>query len=262
VSRRHYPVRIPRPALGIRAQELRTLSRKAWWARRWVASLEAMRLGPRLGRGRQYAVDGQVVELVMDGPHVEAVVAGSRPDPYRAELDFTALDEAASERVSARLVAEPMLLARVLVDDLPTDIEEMFRAEGVPLFPSGGEPGRYDVTMRCSCPDWSRPCKHLAAMLFLLGEEVARRPATLLSLRGLPLEDLLPREVSDAPRRLDAPAATAGFAAADAAAFIRRLGPVPSWRGTSRCSETLARMAARVQPVARAAAEGESVDLR
>ena len=30
---------------------------------RWM---EALRLGPRLGRGRQYATDGQVVELLLD----------------------------------------------------------------------------------------------------------------------------------------------------------------------------------------------------
>ena len=43
--------------------------------------------------------------------------------------------------------------------------------------------------MHCSCPDWARPCKHLVAVMLLLGEEVAQRPFTLLSLRGVDLED-------------------------------------------------------------------------
>ena len=53
---RHYPLRVTRNAFGIRAQDLRTLARGTWWARRWIAALEAMRLGARFGRGRQYAV--------------------------------------------------------------------------------------------------------------------------------------------------------------------------------------------------------------
>ncbi len=263
MSRKHYPIRLPRAALGIRAQDMRTLSRKAWWARRWIASLEALRLGARLGRGRQYATDGQVVELLLDGPHVEAVIAGSRPDPYRASLDFTALDEAAAARISSILKDDPMLLARVLAGDLPTKFEELFRAEGIPLFPAGGAPGNYDVKMKCSCPDWSRPCKHLLAVLFLVGEEVARRPATLLSLRGLALEEVLPSDPDGADCGLAVPAGALTTAAVeDPAPLIRRLGPIPYWRGTSRCVESLVKMAGRVHPVARAAAAGDSIDLR
>ena len=28
-----------------------------------------------------------------------------------------------------------------------------------------------DLTTKCSCPDWSNPCKHIAAVYYLLGEE-------------------------------------------------------------------------------------------
>ena len=169
MSRKRYPLRVARGARGIRAQDLRTLSRTAWWARRWIAALEAMRLGPRFGRGRQYAVAGQVTELELDGPHVEAVVVGSREAPYRLTLDFTAATGAARDRIADQISAEPMTLARLLTDGKPV----------------------YDVKMHCSCPDWGRPCKHLVAVLLLLGEEIARRPATLLSLRGVEVEDIV-----------------------------------------------------------------------
>ena len=108
MSRKRYPLRVARTAHGIRAQDLRTLVRTAWWARRWIGALEAMRLGPRLGRGRQYAVAGQVTDLVLEGPHVEASVTGSRPDPYKVSLDFTAVQ---GDAVAHALRAEPMLLA-------------------------------------------------------------------------------------------------------------------------------------------------------
>ncbi len=280
MSHKRYPLRVTRGAHGIRAQDLRTLARKDWWARRWIASLEAMRLGPRFGRGRQYATDGQVTELVLDGPHVEATVVGSREAPYRLTLDFTAATGAAQERISAAIAAEPMLLGRLLTDDLPTEIETVFRAEGLPLFPQAAplnlDNGRpvYDVKMHCSCPDWARPCKHLVATLLLLGEEVAQRPSTLLSLRGIDLDDLVGeyggdrRQAADdapLPATMHQSSSTPNsslYTLNSSLSTLRRLGPVPFWRGTARCVDALTRIYSRCQPVATDAAAGKSIDLR
>lgn len=270
-SRKRYPMRIARTAHGIRAQGLRTLSHAAWWARRWVTALEAMRLGARMGRGRQYAVSGQVTELVAEGPHVSARVTGSRPVPYEVSLDFTTAPEGG--HAEAALRAEPMLVARLLADDLPTETEELLHADGVPLFPKATPMGTnadgkpvYDVKMRCSCPDWARPCKHLVAVLLLLGEEIARHPATLLALRGIDVEELVPEGAATASEADGAPivsfdaAAVAG--AGDAAPLVKRLGAVPYWRGAMRCQDAIARIYSRVRPVAIDAAAGRSVDLR
>lgn len=287
MSRKRYPLRVARTAHGIRAQDLRTLVRTAWWARRWIGALETMRLGPRLGRGRQYAVAGQVTDLVLEGPHVEASVTGSRPDPYKVSLDFTAVQ---GDAVAHALRAEPMLLARLLTDDLPTEVEALLRDEDVPLFPKSeplgrtpeGKP-RYDVRMTCTCPDWARPCKHVVAVLLLLGEEIARRPSTLLALRGVDVEDLLPPETSadradpfadqadpfaaaqtsvggTLPSEILLPPARHGMD--DPAPLLKRLGPVPFWRGHARCVEALGKIYGRVRPLALEAAEGKSIDLR
>ena len=145
----------------------------------------------------------------------------------------------------------------------------------------------WDVVMRCSCPDWSRPCKHMAAVLLLLGEEVARRPAALLALRGVDVEDLVPpdvpeglelqasaQEISGLPHEiLELPQEISGLPqeisgwrasvpATGGALLVRRLGAVPYWRGTARCVETLEKMQTRAGTVAREAAVGNSIDLR
>ncbi len=158
-----------------------------------------MGLGARLGRGKHYALSGQVTEMTFAGPHVAARVVGTRPGAYDATVDFRAPDEVAHARIVARLKAEPMLVARLLVDELPLEVEQIFRAEGYELFPGGrlpdapGDPPgkrRYDMTTKCSCPDYANPCKHGVAVLLILGEEIARRPLTLLELRGFTVEDL------------------------------------------------------------------------
>ena len=261
MSRKPYPVRIARAALGIRAQSLRTLARKAWWARRWIAAIEALRLGPRLGRGRQYAISGQVTDLRFKGPHVMASVAGSRPQPYQVTLDFTAPPPDGLERLSARLKARPTLLARLLVDDLPLEVETLFAAEGCPLFPVAGSHPPYDVKMACNCPDWAKPCKHIAAVLFLLGEEVTRRPQTLLALRGLDPDYIFPPDDVSSPCEPSIPFVPSS-SSAGSTVLLRRLGPIPFWRGLNRCEEALEKMVVRQRPVALAAACGDSIDLR
>ena len=190
--KKRYPIRIPRSASGIRAQETRGGSARSWWAKKWRTALERMGgLLGRFGRGRNYAMSGQVVSLGMEGPHVEATVVGSRPDPYKVTISFRAPDDAAHDRIVAALRAEPMLVARLLTDDLPLEVEAIFRREGFDLFPGGKIAERvYDVTTKCSCPDWANPCKHSLAVLFILGEECAWRPATLLELRGITMEEL------------------------------------------------------------------------
>ena len=70
---------------------------------------------------------------------------------------------------------------------MPQDIEQVFQKVGLSLFPEK----LHDLTTDCSCPDWSNPCKHIAAVYYLLGEEFDRDPFLIFKLRGLSREELL-----------------------------------------------------------------------
>ncbi len=191
MSKKRYPVRIPRFAAGIRAQEMRSGGGRSWWGMRWMAALEEMGLKGRLGRARNYAVGGQVVSVEVAGGDILAKVVGTRPDPYEVKLVFRRPEGACRRRIIDKIRAEPMLVARILANDLPMEVAEIFSKEGFDLFPGKKlAPGKYDMTSSCSCPDWANPCKHVTAVLLVLGEEVSRRPAMLLELRGIGEEDL------------------------------------------------------------------------
>ncbi len=191
MSKKRYPVRVPRYAAGIRAQESRSGGGRTWWSRRWVQVLERMGLGGRLGRGKHYAISGQVTSMRLEGPHVEASVVGTRETPYKVTIDFRIPEGELREHIVSRLRAEPMLAARLLADDMPMEVEEIFREEKFDFFPGGKlAPGKYDMTTDCTCPDYANPCKHVSAVLLILGEEIARRPMTLLELRGIEEEEL------------------------------------------------------------------------
>ena len=53
---------VPREAKGgIKAQSRRGGFGESWWAKRWIHVLESFNIGARLGRGRSYARNGQVL---------------------------------------------------------------------------------------------------------------------------------------------------------------------------------------------------------
>ena len=99
MSKKRYPVRIPRYATGIRAQESRTGQGRSWWTKEWARRLEAMGLKGRLGRGKNYALSGQVVSMEIEGSRVIAKVQGTRENPYEVTVDFRTPEAAARERL-------------------------------------------------------------------------------------------------------------------------------------------------------------------
>ncbi|WP_269849999.1 SWIM zinc finger family protein [Methanosarcina horonobensis] len=70
---------------------------------------------------------------------------------------------------------------------MPEDIDSVFRETGLSLFPETLD----DLETDCSCPDWSNPCKHIAAVYYLLGEEFDRDPFLIFKLRGVDMDDFM-----------------------------------------------------------------------
>ena len=268
--KRQYPLRIPITAYGIRAQSLRSTSSINWWAKRWIKSLEAMRLGARLGRGKQYATSGQVTSLRIQGPEVTAEVQGSRPDPYKVKLTFNSLSDEGYSNIVKILHDNPILAGRLLTNDLPLEMEDILQKEGVALFPAGrlptkeGEKARFDVTMSCNCPDWARPCKHIVSVMLLLCEEVASRPSTLLAFRGLDIDELYPfkAESNEISFHGDISSKLSSTIESRPDILVKRLGPVPFWRGEKRFVDTLSSVYNRSAKVAKEALSPSSIDLR
>ncbi len=41
--------------------------------------------------------------------------------------------------------------------------------------------------MRCGCPDWAVPCKHLAAVVYIIANEIDKNPFLVFRMLGLDL---------------------------------------------------------------------------
>lgn len=177
----------PLEAAGIKARSRRGRIGDSWWSQRFLAFLDDLGHGGRLGRGRSYARKGQVVDLVVDAGEIRARVQGSRPEPYRVSLAVDVVGADAWATVEAELAARAVYAAALLDGRLPHDFEDVVGRCGLELLP----PGHADLVVRCSCPDSETVCKHVAATCYLAAEAFDEDPFLLLHWRGRTRDELL-----------------------------------------------------------------------
>jgi uncharacterized Zn finger protein len=178
------PIRVEN---GIRARSKRGDIGSSWWSRRFIDVLEDLDLGTRLASGRRYARAGQVLKLEVTAGSVTSSVQGSRPRAYEVSIGLTQIWPTKWERIERALASQVIFSAKLLAGDMPEDLERVFTELRQPLFPESAD----ELTMECSCPDWSVPCKHVAATLYLLAEAFDRDPFLILAWRGRTKAELL-----------------------------------------------------------------------
>jgi len=278
---------LPREAKGgIKAQSKRGTFGESWWARRWIAVLESFNIGARLGRGRSYARRGQVLSIEIDKGKVSGKVQGSRPKPYDVKLQVKTLSVSDWQKLTKVLSRQAIFSAKLLMGEMPLDIEKVFKEAGLSLFPEKLK----DLKTACSCPDWSNPCKHIAAVYYLLAEEFDRDPFLIFKLRGMNREDLIvtlsrsdkkvtqkKAKPKQEPLHKDEEALTSdiskfwnGESISDdifgevripsiAAALPKRLGSFPFWRGEEKFLDVMESIYANASPVGLKVFLGEGI---
>jgi uncharacterized Zn finger protein len=211
-----------------------------------------------------------VLDIQVEPGGITARVQGSRETPYEVTVEIDPLTAEERHTVVRELAERTRLAASLLAGEMPRDLEDAFRVAGVPLFPEGQE----DLATDCSCPDWSNPCKHIAAVFYLVAEELDGNPFLLLRLRGLARADLVEGtgdgveaeegEAADGEagsrRRAALPSDPELFWSGAAepgdehspppgegttAVHLRALGRIPFWRGAKVPTTILQRMSRR-----------------
>ena len=118
---------------------------------------------------------------------VSALVQGCRVQPYRVRIGLDAFGTPEWDAAERALAASAWYSAKLLAGEMPEDIEDVFAGLGLALFPASAS----ELSMYCSCPDWEVPCKHIAAVFYLLAEAFDDDPFSILAWRGRSREDLL-----------------------------------------------------------------------
>jgi uncharacterized Zn finger protein len=172
---------------GLKARSTRGAIAQTWWSGRFIAVLESIIVGGRLQRGRNYARRGQVLSMDVTPGLVSALVQGSRVQPYRVRIGLDAFGQPEWAAAEQALAGSAWYSAKLLAGEMPEDIEEVFADLGLALFPASAA----ELSMYCSCPDWQVPCKHIAAVFYLLAEAFDDDPFRILAWRGRDREELL-----------------------------------------------------------------------
>jgi len=184
---RYEPAR-PKPVKdGIKARSQRGEIGETWWSKRWIGVLHSFGMGARLNRGRSYARKGQVISIEVQKGTVTAKVQGTRTRPYSVRIELNPLSERDWDKVTDVMTAQAIFAAKLLSGEMPQSIEEAFAEAEVSLFPTSRE----ELITSCSCPDWANPCKHIAAVYYLLAERFDEDPFLIFRLRGLTKEEVI-----------------------------------------------------------------------
>ena len=177
-----------RPAPAARAGAYRRKYGTTWWGAQFLEALERADNTGRLSRGKTYANKGLVLNIENTGPEkLSAQIQGSMPRPYRIQLAWKPWRQEQSEAVVQAITDDAALLAGLLAGELPAGIVDAVRDLGLTIFPEDFS----DLGLNCSCPDYATPCKHQAALLYVIAADIDNDPNQLFRLRGLDLPSAL-----------------------------------------------------------------------
>ena len=162
---------------------------KTWWGEHWLKSLDNIDYDNRLPRGASYARNGRVEQVKIADNQISAKVSGSRPRPYKVTIIIPPFFPEKVDLLMEQIVKRPMLISKLLNRELDPEILEISEKLGLKVFPRQWT----DFKMQCSCPDWAVPCKHLAAVIYMISQEIDNDPFLVFRIHKVDLT----KELSD-----------------------------------------------------------------
>lgn len=175
---------------------------RTWWGQRFLKALDACTDSGRLSRGRAYSKPRRLLEFSIEGTRVTAQLRGNvnpyfgvyKEPRYRVEIALKRIPATKWTRVVKSIAGNAGWMSRLLLREMPDDIEQAFATSSLSLLPHSPS----DLNTHCSCPDWANPCKHVAGTYYHMAELLDKDPLLLFQLRGLSPEELR-RELRKTP---------------------------------------------------------------
>ncbi len=175
----------------------RTIS-SSWWGKAWCDNIDSYADAVnRLDRGKKYVRADAVVDLSINRGRVEAKVVGSGRTPYDVVVVIDPVKKEKYEKIVS--VAEGRLKSLDALEkgEFPKEYRDLFTMKGEGLFPKLDE-----IRFACSCPDSTRLCKHIAAVLYAIGNRLDDDPLLFLGLRGIDVKDFTERLIKKEAARI------------------------------------------------------------
>jgi len=168
--------------------ENRTIA-SSFWGKAWCRHMNGMAEEEnRLGRGRSYACHGAILDLRASQGQVDALVNGS--NIYTVSIRFDALSAKQWESIRTACQGKVATMLDLLQGKLSKDVMAVVCNPEDGLFPLIGQ-----THHSCSCPDHVSMCKHVAAVIYGIGNRLDTDPELLFRLRHVDPAELFSMDV-------------------------------------------------------------------
>ena len=169
--------------------EGKTIAR-SFWGKAWCEHLESFSdFENRLPRGRTYVRNGSVCHLAIEPGRIEAMVSGS--ELYKVKINIKPLKPAVWKAIKKQCRGQIGSMLELLQGRLSDQVMAIVTNRNKGLLPLPGQ-----IALGCNCPDWAGMCKHLAAVLYGVGNRLDRQPELLFTLRGVDANELITGDIS------------------------------------------------------------------
>ncbi len=162
---------------------------RTWWGEVFLDVLAMSMDQGRLKRGRSYSGPDRLLEFSIAKGVAKATVRGNinhhfgvyKEPRYNVTVKLRQFSSTDWNRISEMISGNAACLSQLLMNEMPTAIEDAFSESGESLLPRS----KSDLVSKCSCPDWASPCKHVAGVYYKIASLLDRDPMLLFELRGL-----------------------------------------------------------------------------
>ncbi|MFA7173783.1 MAG: helix-turn-helix domain-containing protein [Kiritimatiellia bacterium] len=156
-----------------------------FWGKAWCKHLEQFSdYSNRLPRGKSYVRHGAVCHLEINEGEILAKVCGT--SMYNVKIKITPLAKNKWKEIKSRCTGKIGSLIELLQGKISKDVMAVVTDPVTGLLPLSGQ-----IKLDCSCPDWAVMCKHVAAVLYGIGNRLDYEPELLFVLRGVDASELI-----------------------------------------------------------------------
>lgn len=154
-----------------------------WWGRKWLDALTGIDLANRIPRGKSYANTGKVYSLTLDEKRglIKARVKGHYDPFYSVKVTLPRVSQEKARQFIEEIAKSPVVLAGLSARMLDPEVLTIAEKLHIQVFPRKWN----DLHLQCSCPDFAVPCKHIAAVIYKISQEIDANPFVLFSLIGI-----------------------------------------------------------------------------
>jgi uncharacterized Zn finger protein len=161
-----------------------------FWGKAWCSHIEANRdYDNRLPRGKTYVRNGSVLDLKIEEGKVLAKVQGS--SLYKVSIEIAPIKPQQWQLLQKKCIGKISSFIELISGKLSDSLMSILTEKNGGLFPDPEE-----MTYSCSCPDWAKMCKHVAATFYGVGARLDSDPALLFLLRKVDYKDLVSSSLS------------------------------------------------------------------